>query len=179
MPFFRHSSLEDLPVSIAGIKLGDRLLVAGCGDARLIARLAVKTGLTGRACAIDEQEARASRAAAIATREGALVEHFAAPWTMLPLDAASFDVAILRDVLATLDATRRSGALSEILRVLRPGGRCLVIDGGRRGWFGVRGSRSGYDPRGTLDAAGFKAARIVAERDGMSYVEGVKENTPG
>ena len=48
------TSTDPLSVSMAGVKLGDRVLVVGCSDPRLIATLAVKTGLTGRACAVDE-----------------------------------------------------------------------------------------------------------------------------
>ena len=55
MKLFRifKSEGEPLAVSMAGIKLGDRLLVLGCGDPMLVAQLAVKTGLTGRAFAVD------------------------------------------------------------------------------------------------------------------------------
>ena len=61
----RRSTEEMLAVSMAGIKLGDRLLVVGCADPILIARLAVKTGLTGRALAVDEQEKVVTAAAEI------------------------------------------------------------------------------------------------------------------
>jgi len=141
MRFFRPSTLEDLPVSIAGIKLGDRVLMLGCGDPSLIARLAVKTGLTGRAAALDEQEARTARTAEVATREGALVETITAPWTALPLDEGAFDVTIVRDVLASLPGGLTSGLLGEVRRVLRPGGRCLVIESVPRG--GLAGLRNG------------------------------------
>ena len=65
---------------MAGVKLGDRLLVIGCADPRLIAQLAVKTGLTGRAFALDEDEPTVAAADRIATQEGALIETAAAPW---------------------------------------------------------------------------------------------------
>src|SRR6185503_9128916 len=100
----RKSSAESLQVSMAGIKLGDRLLVVGCTDAILLAQLAVKTGLTGRAFAIDEREAIATAAGEIAGREGALVETATAQWTSLPVESDSFDVAVVRDVLPNLPA---------------------------------------------------------------------------
>ena len=87
---------------MAGIKLGDRLLVVGCSDAILLAQLAVKTGLTGRAFAVDEREAIVTAAGEIATREGALVETATAQWTSLPVETDSFDVAVVRDVLPHL-----------------------------------------------------------------------------
>ena len=180
MRFFRLSTLEDLPVSIAGIKLGDRVLMIGCGDPSLVARLAVKTGLTGRAAALDEQEARTARAAEVATREGALVETITAPWTALPLDEGAFDVTIVRDVLASLPGGLTSGLLGEVRRVLRPGGRCLVIEsvprGGLAGLLSRRPADPAYAATRALDAAGFRAVRTVAERDRLLFVEGVKAN---
>ena len=175
---------EMLAVSMAGIKLGDRLLVVGCADPILIARLAVKTGLTGRALAVDEQEKAVTAAAEIAAREGALIETATAPWTALPLEPDSFDVAIVRDVLPHLTADAQSGCIREVRRVLRPGGRCLVIDGkGLTGLVAVVRGASGashYSAAGgpvhALTAQGFKAARILAEREGLVFAEAVKPN---
>ena len=180
MPFFRQSPLEPLAVSIAGIKLGDRVLMIGCGDPKLIAQLALKTGLTGRPCAVDEDAARAERAAEIATREGALIETITASFTTLPLENEAFDVAIVRDALGALDVSRRIAAVAEILRVLRAGGRCLVIDSAPRGALGGLLSRQhtepDYDAAATLAMAGLRAVRTVARRAGLLFVEGVKEN---
>jgi ubiquinone/menaquinone biosynthesis C-methylase UbiE len=180
----RKSTEEMLAVSMAGIKLGDRLLIVGCADPILIARLAVKTGLTGRALAVDEQEKAVMAAAEIAAREGALIETATAPWSALPLEADSFDVAIVRDVLPHLTTDVRSGCLREVLRVLRPGGRCLVIDGtGRTGLVAVVRSASGATdyaaaggPVHALTSQGFKASRILAERDGLVFAEAVRPN---
>jgi ubiquinone/menaquinone biosynthesis C-methylase UbiE len=180
----RKPSGESLPVSMAGIKLGDRLLVVGCADPILIARLAVKTGLTGRAFAVDEQEKAVTAAEEIATREGALIETAKAPWTTLPLEPDSFDVAIVRDVLPHLTKDARSGCISEVLRVLRPGGRCLVIDGRERTGIvaAVRGAPASSDygapggPVHGLTTQGFKAARILAEREGLLFAEAIKAN---
>lgn len=180
----RKSSGESLAVSMAGIKLGDRLLIVGCADPILIARLAVKTGLTGRACAVDERDALVATAAAVAAREGALIETATAPWTTLPLDSDGFDVAVVRDVLPHLAPERRGACIAELRRVLRPGGRCLVVDGGGR--TGVAALVAGasaprdYTAAGgavsIFNAQGFKAARILAERDGLVFAEAVRPN---
>jgi ubiquinone/menaquinone biosynthesis C-methylase UbiE len=178
----RKSTGESLSVSMAGIKLGDRLLVVGCSDPILLAQLAVKTGLTGRAFAVDERETVVATAATIATREGALVETAAAPWTSLPVENDSFDVAVVRDVLPPLPAHRRSACVAEIARALRPGGRCLVIDGtSRAGISALIGGNStpgDYTDQGgvveILTSQGFKAARVLAQRDGVRFAEAVK-----
>jgi SAM-dependent methyltransferase len=180
----RKSSGESLAVSMAGIKLGDRLLIVGCADPILIARLAVKTGLTGRAYAVDERDALVTTAAEVAAREGALIETATAPWTSLPLESGGFDVAVVRDVLPHLTPERRDGCVAEIRRVLRPGGRCLVVDGGGR--TGVAALVSGpsaprdYTAQGgavpVFTGQGFKAARTLAEREGLAFAEAVKPN---
>ncbi len=178
----RKSSNESLAVSMAGIKLGDRLLVVGCTDPLLLAQIAAKTGLTGRAFAVDEREAIVTAAAEIVAREGALVETATAQWTSLPVESDSFDVAVVRDVLPHIPAHRRAACISEVARTLRPGGRCLVIDGTVRKGFSalVRGgsSRGDYGEQGgpvqILTTQGFKAARILAERDGQLFAEAVK-----
>jgi ubiquinone/menaquinone biosynthesis C-methylase UbiE len=184
MPWWplRKSTGESLSISMAGIKLGDRLLVVGCGDPILLAQLAAKTGLTGRALAVDERDAVVATAAEVAAREGALVETATAPWTSLPVENDSFDVAVVRDVLAPLAPHRRAACIAEIARALRPGGRCLVIDGTAR--TGISALIGGAAPPGDYGAQGglvqiltnqgFKAARVIAERDGLRFAEAVK-----
>lgn len=109
--------------TLADESLGD-LLVVGCGSGELFrlllpkARTAVATEPSGHR----RQVARAR------------VRHDGQPhWTIrdaapagLPFDDASFDVAILNDVLCT-DAELQP-ILTEVARVLRPTGRLLILD---------------------------------------------------
>jgi ubiquinone/menaquinone biosynthesis C-methylase UbiE len=166
-----------------GVKLGDRLLVMGCSDPRLIAALAAKAGLTGRTCIVDESDQVQTRAASAVEREGVLVESFAAPMTSLPFEAGAFDVVVMRNILPAIEPDRRLRASAEAHRVLRPGGRCLVIDDGRRsGWSSlVGGARRNPDygaggPTAVLNQSGFRGARVLAEREGLLFAEGVKPN---
>ncbi len=177
---------EPLAVAMSGVKLGDRLLVLGCSDAHLIAGLAAKAGLTGRACALDESQERTTRAAAAVERDGVLLESFTAPWSSLPFDPASFDVVVIRDVLPSLQREPRVRCVLEAWRVLRDGGRCVVIDRAARGGLGAlisgRGGGEQYSAAGgaprALEADGFVAVRTLAEREGLVFAEGVKPNRP-
>jgi SAM-dependent methyltransferase len=182
MKWLKSSEQEPLSVSMAGVRLGDRLLVVGGSDPRLLAGVASKTGLTGRACIVDEDEARSSAAAAAAERDGALVDGFTAPWTALPFGGSEFDVVILRNVLPDLSEAGRVACASEVLRVLRPGGRGLVIDGTERtGLQALIPGRPEGSPRvavAALEGAGFRAVRTLAERAGLIFVEGVRANEP-
>ena len=166
---------------MAGLKLGNRLLILGASDTALAAALAVKVGLTGRACLLDESADRMSAAAAAVEREGALVESFTAPMSALPFEANAFDVVIARDVLAAMPPQSRAAAAAEVTRVVRAGGRCIVIDDLHRGGLsGLVGGQRGEDGSrrsmavALLTAAGFRGVRTLAEREGLLFVEGVK-----
>lgn len=178
MRFFRKSQIEQLAVTMPGVKLGDRVLVVGCGDPPLVASLAAKTGLTGRACAVDESAERSAEAARVALAEGALLETFTAPLASLPLDESSFDIVVLRDVLLDDSEHARAQVVREARRVLRPGGRCLAIQTMRGGIARLlRGGGALTDTAGAtraLNEAQFRGVRTLAERDGLAFVEGTK-----
>lgn len=170
MGWFRKTPPTDpLPVTMAGVKMGDRLLAIGGADSALIAAVASKTGLTGETHVVEADEERARRTAAAIERHGALADVAAAPWSMLPYDSGHFDVAIAIQIDAAVPAEMLPRCAGEVLRVLRPGGRFMMMQ--PRGRL-ARGS--GDEMTGLLHAAGFAAVRVVAERDGMTYVEGIK-----
>ena len=183
MPWFKKRTTEPLAVSMIGIKLGDRVLVVGCSDPALIAALAIKAGLTGRACAVDDDDSRVAVAAGAVERDGALVETSTTPLTSLPFEAGAFDVVVLRDVLGSAPEPARPQIVAEGQRVLRPGGRCLVLETSARPGLGGFVSRpvnpqlfaSGGAPP-LLKGAGFAAVRTLAERNGLTFAEGVKRN---
>ncbi|HET7619033.1 MAG TPA: class I SAM-dependent methyltransferase [Vicinamibacterales bacterium] len=182
MAWFRKSApAEPLAVTMTGVKLGDRLLVVGTHDPRLTAALASKAGLTGQAHVAAPDQEPLDRARAIVEREGALAEFARAPLASLPYDADAFDVAVLPSVLPALTPEERVACLREVRRVLRPGGRIVVIDTAPRAGLGALISRRQADPHyaehgpiRTLQAEGFAAVRTLAERDGYRFVEGAK-----
>jgi ubiquinone/menaquinone biosynthesis C-methylase UbiE len=186
--WFRQSKLDPLGVSMTGAKLGNRLLVVGCRDPHLIAALAQKTGLTGRACAVDDSADRVKEAERVATQEGALIEAASAPLYALPYDADAFDVIVIRDVLLERDASARLSIVDQAMRVLRPGGRVIVIEPDRRSasvlgalFRGKPGTEPSPDAdalRGALQQIGFAAVRTIAERERLVFVEGVKRAKP-
>lgn len=178
----KQDDSEPLPVAMAGVRLGHRLLAVGAADPALIALLAPKTGLTGRVCVVEPDKDLAARSASAIERAGALVETIHAPWGAVPLDADSFDVAIARNALLAMSPDTRARCLADVFRLLRSGGRLVVIEPAARAGLGAMFSRSHADPgyyeQGgaphALTSAGFAAVRVIAERDGVVYAEGAK-----
>lgn len=171
-----------LAVMMTGIRMGDRLLLLGCGDGGLFAALGAKVGLTGTACAFDDNETAAARARKAAEKAGVLAEVQHARYDRLPYEDDSFDVVVARDVLPSMLPEVRVGCLREILRVLRPGGRIMAIEPTQRGGLGALFAGRSVDPyhrssggaEYSFRTEGFAAVRTLAEREGLTFVEGVK-----
>src|SRR5262245_2020969 len=180
MGVFRKSGGEPLPVAMAAVKLGQRLLAVGATDPALIAQLATKAGLTGRACVVDPDAERLAVGAAAIEREGALIEAAHAPFGSWPYESESFDVVVMTGILALIDEQSRTRCASDVMRVLRGGGRAIAIDPARRTGLGAllgRGTATDPSYRGAaavLQGAGFTAVRELAEADGFVFVEGIK-----
>jgi len=172
---------------MTGIKLGDRYLQIGCTDASLLAAIASKVGLSGRACAIVSSEAEAARARKSVEIGGMLLEiETASSLNAFPFDAASFDLVVVDNqdgLLSNMKPEQRVACLQQALRTLAHRGRIVVIEEGTRaGLGGLLRSRRPVDPHyessggalKALSAEGFKAARHLADRDGLSFFEGVR-----
>src|SRR5262245_34794908 len=119
-----------LIVGMTSVKLGDRFVQVGCADGGRLAAIAAKVGLSGRAVAIVPDAAAAKRAQKGAEQGGVLVEVELGPPTRLSAEDASFDVAILDDsggMFSTMTADDRTATVRELARVVRPGGRAMII----------------------------------------------------
>ena len=77
-----------------------------------------------------------------------------------------------------MSAEDRSATFREALRVLRPGGRAMVIGSGRRTGLSsllTHGpNRPTFDPGPSFGDNGFKPPRTLAEREGLVFVEAMK-----
>ena len=171
---------RDLEVSMAGLKLGSRVLQAA-GDGELIAAMAAAVGLSGRACALVPERGGADAFERAAARAGVLIEIEVAPSTALPYEPDSFDVVTFKDVLGAMRPNERVVSLQEASRVLRVGGRCLVIERSQRGGLGALFSRQNVDRQyaaggavTALRAEGFRGVRVLSDRDGLRFTEGTR-----
>jgi arsenite methyltransferase len=106
---------------------GERVLDVGSGPGLLAAEIAAAVGPDGQVCGVDVSESMLALARARATRPGsAPVEFRRAGAEQLPCADGSFDAAASTQVFEYVEDV--PGALAEIHRVLRPGGRVLLLD---------------------------------------------------
>jgi len=155
-----------LLLDMIGVRAGTRFLDAGCGDGALAYAAAIQgADVTG----VDPDPAMLAAARERATKVKLAAAFVEGRVEQLPFPDASFDVVASVSVLCFVaDA---AGAVREMARVLRPGGRLVLGELGRwsvwaalrrvRGWLGSR----------TWRAARFRSSgelRALAEQAGLS-----------
>ena len=174
-----------LVVGMTGVKLGDRFVQIGCAHGGRLAAIAGKVGLSGRALAIVADQAAAGRAQKAAANAGVLVDVEVARATTIAGDADSFDLAIVDDTggeFTALSADDRAATIRELARVVRPGGRAMLIGASPREGLAALLSRGPTTPSlassgeaaTAIAAGGFRGVRTLAEREGLVFVEGIK-----
>jgi len=176
---------EPMPIKMSGVRMGERLLQVGVDNPKLAGAMAAKVGLSGRATTVVEPGPAETRASDAAAGAGALMDVHVASLGELPFESDSFDVVVVNSMgglLSSLEAHTRSGALDELRRVLRHGGRIIVLEPGPR--QGLAGLLRPFHPNaqyeqtgGTaaaLETAGFRPVRLLGERDGYRFFEGLR-----
>jgi SAM-dependent methyltransferase len=178
--FRRAPPQEPLIVSITGVRIGQRLLGVIGSDPRLFFDAAARVGITGGAHALTADETAVSRLQTAAVKHGVLID--AAPVAVpLPLLDASFDLAFIDDRAPRAAHPTSPALLAEVRRVLRPGGRIILAvpapSSALAGVFGITPKPPDVMPvlRMLLDA-GFIAARLLAARDGVGFLEAARPN---
>jgi len=182
--FLKRQDPYLLVIGMTGAKMGDRLLQIGCAHGGRLAAIASKVGLSGRALAVVPDEASAARAQKGASDAGVLVEVEIAPPARLPTENGSFDLAVVDDtagLLGSMTPDDRVTSMREVARVLRPGGRVILMGSSPSGGLGRLFGGSAPPPfvgsdaaSGALSDTGFKSVRTLAEREGLVFVEAVK-----
>lgn len=176
-----------LAIAMTGVNLGDRLLQVGCTDASLLGAIGSKVGLSGRVCAMVADDADAQRARRAAERSGFLLELEIGNLENFPFEDGAFNLIVVDNqegLLSSMRPEQRVATLQQAFRTLAPRGRVVVIERAARGGLGALfGSASvpvdpHYKSSGgalvALEAEGFRAARLLAERGGLSFFEGVR-----
>ncbi len=163
--------MDPLHVSMTGVRMGERFLQIGCNNKALLSGLAAKVGLSG-SCAVAAYDAREVKLAeSIGRKVGALIDirdiDEGRAW---PFEGGAFDLVVIDD---TGDSFWGLDHPVDILRkafgAVRQGGRIEVI--------GLEKSpHKQLDFVQLLTEAGFKPVRLLAERDGLRFIEGLRTN---
>lgn len=166
---------QRLILDLMGGLAGHRVLDAGCGDGALACAAASRgaqvTGIDPDPSMLAAASSRAAQAGVRATFLNGRVER-------LPFPNASFDVVVSVTVLCFVSDA--AGAVREMVRVLRPGGRLVLGELGRwslwalirrvRGWLGSLTWRAArFRTAADLRALAEKAALRVTDVRGAVY----------
>jgi SAM-dependent methyltransferase len=188
-PFARRGNHPHLlAVIMTGVKLGDRVAFIGAPDPARTAAIAAKVGFSGRAAAAVPDEPAVARVNRAAADAGVLIDVDICDARTLPYRDGEFDLAVIDGTGALFEQLidgDRAAIAREAARILRPGGRAVVLGGGEPTGFARWLSRPPATPfvvsgsiNGLLGANGFSIVRTLADREGLIFVEGLKPRTP-
>jgi len=169
----RARSMDPLQVSMTGVRMGERFLQIGCYDRALLSGLAAKVGLSGTAAVGAFNQDQITRAEKVGAEIGALIDIKQIDDHALPFDSDHFDMVVVDDTNGAFGAVAegtRLAYLREGLRTVRQGGRIEIVEG-------MKTRAASYDPLLDLTAAGFKPVRVLAERDGFRFIEGLRTHS--
>ena len=186
--FLRESTVgrEPLAVSLSSVRQGERTLQIGVDDPRIVHTIANKAGLTGLATIVVPTESAAERLTAVASEGSSAADVRIEPLDRLPFEDGVYDVAVVHNaegLLAGLETSVREGAMRECRRVLRPGGRVIVLETGKpTGMRAIFGGGPKHDAPfeamggsvAALQTAGFLNVRVLEDREGYRFIEGVR-----
>lgn len=124
----KERTMRELTVDLAQLQPGESVLDVGCGTGSLAIAVKRRLGTAGTMQGIDAAPEMVARARQKAKAADVDVEFRVAAVERLPYPDAQFDVVLSSLMLHHLPVDLRRPAFTEIRRVLKPGGRLLVVD---------------------------------------------------
>jgi ubiquinone/menaquinone biosynthesis C-methylase UbiE len=179
----RRARLRRETVELAALQPGAHVLEVGCGTGDVALAASRRLGASGAVYGIDPSAEMIAVARAKAERAGLAADFQIGVIESLPFPDSSFDVVLSSLMMHHLPDELKRRGLAEIARVLKPGGRLVIVDfkrpASRRGWIASRLSLHGALREGVQDlldllrAAGFSHVQTGDMRIGMlGYVIG-------
>jgi demethylmenaquinone methyltransferase/2-methoxy-6-polyprenyl-1,4-benzoquinol methylase len=121
-----HRAWKAYTVAVANLKAGERVLDIAGGTGDLARAFAKKVGETGMVVHTDINEAMLRQGRNRLLDEGLVLPTGLCDAEKLPFKSASFDLVSVAFGLRNM--THKDQALAEMCRVLKPGGRLLVLE---------------------------------------------------
>ncbi len=120
---FRQRTLD-----LAKLQSGDAVLDVGCGTGTLLIEAAKRIGPSGSTHGVDRSAQMLAHARRKAAAQGVTANFVEGSADRLAFPHASFDVVFCTLMLHHLPAPMQMATIAEMRRVLRPGGRIIIVD---------------------------------------------------
>lgn len=124
----RETALRERILHLARVEPGESVLDVGCGTGTLAVAAKQRVGAAGTVYGIDASPEMLARAEKKSGKAGAVVSFKSGYAQALPFPDAQFDCALSTLMLHHLPRKAREQCAGEVRRVLKPGGRVLVVD---------------------------------------------------
>jgi SAM-dependent methyltransferase len=159
----RDRAYREDALDLAGVAPGHRVLDIGCGTGTQAIATWRRSQPGGSVVGVDISEKMLAAARRKACRAGLNIAFHQADAAQLPFEDGRFDVVTITTVMHMVAESRRQLCLREASRVLRQGGRLLLIDyagdpDSRKHWSARLGPHGRFDLhslREPLSAEGF------------------------
>jgi demethylmenaquinone methyltransferase/2-methoxy-6-polyprenyl-1,4-benzoquinol methylase/phosphoethanolamine N-methyltransferase len=169
----REGAMRDETVRLAGIERGMTVLDVGCGTGSLTLRATTLAGSEGQVYGIDAAPEMIAAARSKAQAAGAQVNFQVGVIEALEFADGTFDRVLSSLMMHHLPDELKGRALSEIYRVLKAGGRLLIVDfdasAPRHGLAGLHHRPAPASAAGPTGPAGLEQ---LVRRAGFANVEG-------
>ena len=126
-----EQALRQTTADLAQLQPGETVLDVGCGTGTLALVAKERVGAAGRVSGIDPSAQLLTRARRKAARRSLEINFRLGVIEQLPFADQSFDVVLSTLMMHHLPDDLKRQGLAEIARVLKPGGRLLVVDARR------------------------------------------------
>ncbi len=120
--------LRQKTATLARLQPGEKVLDVGCGTGTLAIEVQQRVGATGRAFGVDPGGQQIARARFKAARRNLPVDFKVGVIEHLDFHDQTFDAVVSTLMMHHLPDDLRRQGLSEIARVLKPGGRLVIAD---------------------------------------------------
>ncbi len=170
MSFGKAPAIRKKTVALAQPAAGEKVLDVGCGTGTLAIALRAKVGPGGEVVGIDAAPEMIAVARNKAAKQGADIDFRVGLIEEIPFPDDSFDLVLSSFMLHHLPENLKRKGLAEIRRVLKPGGRFLVVDltvhghsfvGHVMALFGHAEGSNASELRAIIDDAGFGEVEIL------------------